>query len=120
MGKNRTLDEDIEALMAEWREISLTLPHAKAKMKRMDEMKKPRLALAMIAAGKAGVKVVAAQEREAYASDDFIQYLNEYEAAVVTYEALRLRSEGIMMKAELIRTREASNRREKNGYGVQG
>jgi len=112
------LDIKIERLMSEYRRCAAEIPVAKARMKKLEEMKKTRLALEMVQAGKEGHKTAAAQEREAYASDGYMVYLDDLERATIAYESLRVRMEGVSLEAELLRTREASRRSEQRGYGM--
>lgn len=88
--------------------------YAKAKSERiyLEEFRKSKKALLMRAAEIAGHKTGAAQEREAYAHDDYMALLEGLRAAVEQEEALRWLIVGAQAKIEAWRTIEANRRAE--------
>lgn len=88
--------------------------YAKAKSERiyLEEFRKSKKALLMRAAEISGHKTGAAQEREAYAHDDYMALLEGLRAAVEQEEALRWLIVGAQAKIEAWRTIEANRRAE--------
>lgn len=88
--------------------------YAKAKSERiyLEEFRKSKKALLMRAAEIAGHKTGAAQEREAYAHDEYMALLEGLRAAVEQEEALRWLIVGAQAKIEAWRTIEANRRAE--------
>jgi hypothetical protein len=88
--------------------------YAKAKSERiyLEEFRKSKKALLMRAAEIAGHKTGAAQEREAYAHDDYMALLEGLRSAVEQEEALRWLIVGAQAKIEAWRTIEANRRAE--------
>jgi hypothetical protein len=88
--------------------------YAKAKSERvyLEEFRKSKKALLMREAEIAGHKSAAAQEREAYASADYLVVLEGLKAAVEQEEALRWLIVGAQAKIEAWRTIEANRRAE--------
>lgn len=109
---------DIERIMHEYR--SRTGEYAKARARRtyIEEFKKSKLALLMRQADRDGFKSVASQEREAEASDEYLELLKALEAAVEAEERLRYDLRSLEMQAEVWRTLRADERFEKKSYGV--
>ena len=109
---------DIERILHEYR--SRTGDYAKARSRRtyIEEFKKSKLALLMRQADRDGFKSVAAQEREAEASDEYIELLKALEAAVEAEERLRYELRSLEMQAEVWRTLRADERFEKKSYGA--
>lgn len=88
--------------------------YAKAKSERiyLEEFRKSKKALLMREAEIAGHKSAVAQEREAYAHDEYMALLEGLRAAVEQEEALRWLIVGAQAKIEAWRTIEANRRAE--------
>lgn len=88
--------------------------YAKAKAERvyLEEFRKSKKALLMRDAEIAGHKSAVAQEREAYASPDYLVVLEGLKAAVEEEETLRWRIVAAQAKIEAWRTIEANRRAE--------
>jgi hypothetical protein len=88
---------------------------AKATHSYMAEFRKTVKARCMQAALAAGHTSVAAQEREAYASGEYVDHLMAISAAEEAAEALRWRLVTAQVALDVWRSQEASNRRIDNG-----
>jgi hypothetical protein len=88
--------------------------YARAKSERiyLEEFRKSKKAMLMREAEIAGHKSAVAQEREAYASPDYLAVLEGLKAAVEQEEALRWLIVGAQAKIEAWRTIEANKRSE--------
>jgi len=88
--------------------------YARAKSERiyLEEFRKSKKALLMREAEIAGHKSAVAQEREAYASPDYLTVLEGLKAAVEQEESLRWLIVGAQAKIEAWRTIEANRRAE--------
>lgn len=86
--------------------------YAKAKSERvyLEEFRKSKKALLMKVALKEGHSSVNAQEREAYADDDYTQLLEALGAAVETEEKLRWLIVAAQARIEVWRTMESTRR----------
>jgi hypothetical protein len=109
---------DIERLMHEYREKVGEYAKARAKRTYIEEFKKSKLAILMRQADRDGFKTVAAQEREATASDEYLLLLDGLQSAVEAEERLRYDMKSIEMQAEVWRTLRADERFEKKSYGA--
>ena len=109
--------QDIEALMHEYRETIKKYSSAKAQRTYIEEFRKSKFSLLMKEADRAGFKTAAAQEREAYSSDEYVEFLDGLRAAVEAEERLRYDLRAIEMEAEVWRTHRADERFEKKTYG---
>jgi hypothetical protein len=109
---------DIERIMHEYRERVGEYAKARAKRTYIEEFKKSKLALLMRQADRDGFKSVAAQEREAEASDEYIELLGALETAVEAEERLRYELRSLEMQSEVWRTLRADERFEKKSYGA--
>ena len=89
--------------------------HARATVKYLDEYRKTVKALAMRDAEVAGHKSAAAQEREAYASPQYVAHLEAMRTAEEVSETLRWRLVATEAAVEVWRSLEASNRRMDRG-----
>ena len=95
-------------------EIRAELPEATATLERTREKKKAVVALAMQRAGTQGFNSAAAQEREAYASKEYSDYLGELFDAVVKCESLRMKYKGLQTRTDIWRTQQSTRRAEMN------
>lgn len=88
--------------------------YAKAKAQRVyvEEYRKTKKALCMVAAEGNGFQTAAAQEREAYADPEYAELLKGLKAAVEEEERLRWLIIGAQAKIEVWRTIEANRRAE--------
>jgi hypothetical protein len=83
---------------------------AKADRVQVEEFRKSKKALLMIAAEKAGFTSMASQERQAYADPEYIEYLNALGAAVEKEEKLRWLMVSAQLKIECWRSLESTRR----------
>ena len=94
-------------------EIRAELPTAIAKQ--LKEKKKAVIALQMRKAEEVkGIKSAAGQEREAYASPEYAQWLSDYFDATVNAEGLRMQYKGLQTRTDIWRTQQSTNRAEMN------
>ena len=112
-----TSDDAIERRMQELRELSKDYAKAKAQQSYLDEFKKSKLAMLMKVAEKEGHTSAAAQEREARASDAYIELLDGLRDATERAESLRWQLQIAEIGSEVWRTQEANKRAERRGYG---
>lgn len=109
---------DIEWIMNEYRTRVGEYSKARAKRTYVEEFKKSKFAMLMREAERQGFKTAAAQEREAYACDEYVQLLDALREAVETEEKLRYEMKALEMQAEVWRTVRADERFEKKSYGA--
>lgn len=109
---------DIERLLEEYRNKVGEYSKARARRTYIEEFKKSKLAILMRQADRDGFKSVNAQEREAQASDEYIELLKALEVAVEAEERLRYDMRRLEMEAEVWRTLRADERFEKKAYGA--
>lgn len=111
-------DESVEKRMAELRETANKWAKANAQRDYLDEFKKSKLAILMKQAEVAGFTTAAAQEREARANSDYLTLLEGLREATETAEALRWQLRIAEAGIEIWRTRQATMRAERKGYGA--
>lgn len=111
-------DDPIERRMDQLRKTAKAFAAAFAQREYLDEFKKSKLAILMKKAEREGFTTSAAQEREARASDDYLELLDGLKAAVETSEALRWELKIAEIGAEVWRSKEATRRAERKGYGA--
>ena len=92
-------------------EIAEQYAEAKADVVNLDNIKKTVIAMEQKASGE---KSVAAQEREAYASESYRQWTLDSYAAVKRHEGLRLRLKAAEKWFDMVRTTESTKRAEMN------
>jgi hypothetical protein len=109
---------EIEQLMQEYREKVAEYAKARARRTYVEEFKKSKHALLMRQADRDGFKTVAAQDREALASDEYLALLDALSEAVEAEERLRYDMKALEMRAEVWRTLRADERFEKKAYGA--
>jgi hypothetical protein len=109
---------DIERIMHEYRERVGEYAKARAKRTYVEEFKKSKFAMLMREADRQGFKTAAAQEREAYACQEYLDLLDGLQAAVEAEERLRYDMKSLEMQAEVWRTLRADERFEKKSYGA--
>ena len=109
---------DIERLLDEYRGKVSEYSKARARRTYIEEFKKSKLAILMRQADRDGFKSVNAQEREAMASDEYLELLKALETAVEAEERLRYDMRRLEMEAEVWRTLRADERFEKKAYGA--
>lgn len=112
------MNNEIEQLMHEYREKIKEYAKARARRTYIEEFKKSKFAILMRQADRDGFKTAAAQEREAYSSDEYIDLLDGLREAVEAEERLRYDLRSLEMRAEVWRTLRADERFEKKSYGV--
>lgn len=111
-------DDAIERRMQELRETAAKFAKAYAQREYLDEFKRSKLAILMQKAERDGFTTAAAQEREARASKDYRELLEGLRDAVETSEALRWELKIAEIGAEVWRSKEATRRAERKGYGA--
>jgi len=86
--------------------------YAKAKSERIyiEEFRKSKKALLMQMAQLKGVETMAAQERDAYANEEYQELLKGLKIAVETEEKLRWQMLAAQLKVDIWRTEQANNR----------
>lgn len=109
---------DIEWIMNEYRNRVSEYAKARAKRTYVEEFKKSKFAMLMREAERQGFKTAAAQEREAYACDEYVHLLDALQEAVESEEKLRYEMKSLEMQAEVWRTVRADERFEKKSYGA--
>ena len=109
---------DIERIMHEYRERVGEYAKARANRTYVEEFKKSKFAMLMREADRQGFKTAAAQEREAYACQEYLDLLDGLQAAVEAEERLRYDMKSLEMQAEVWRTLRADERFEKKSYGA--
>lgn len=109
---------EIEFIMTEYRGKVGEYAKARAKRTYVEEFKKSKFAMLMKEAERQGFKTAAAQEREAYACDEYVQLLDALKEAVEAEERLRYDMKAIEMQAEVWRTLRADERFERKSYGA--
>ena len=99
----------------ELEEIITKLPEAIATLEQLKEKKKAIIALQMRKAEEVkGIKSAAGQEREAYASQEYQNWLSEYFDATVNAEALKMKYKGLQTRTDIWRTEQSTRRAEMN------
>lgn len=109
-------DHDLEKRLTYWREIKDKWAEAEARRVRLDNWRKVVLSEQMKEAEKRGVTAIAAQERDARASDAYKEAILALEAA--TEEAFQLNDERLMARtwAAAWQTERADQRKEREAY----
>lgn len=110
-------DQAIERRMQELRDTAKKYAAAKADEVYLDEFKKSKLAILMKDAEAAGVSSCAAQEREARASDAYLELLLGLKKATEESERLYWELQIARTGAGLWQTQQANQRAERKGYG---
>jgi hypothetical protein len=116
--KRAKMGNDIERLLHEYREKVDEYAKARARRTYIEEFKKSKHAILMRQADRDGFKTVSAQDREALASDEYIELLDGLKEAVEAEERLRYDLRALEMRAEVWRTLRADERFEKKSYGA--
>lgn len=111
-------DEVIERRMQELRDLSEKFAKAKAQESFLEEFRKSKLAMLMKDAEVNGHKSAVAQEREARASDAYVELLHGLRDATELAESLRWKLKVAEIGADVWRTLQASKRAEMRGYGA--
>ncbi len=112
------MNDPIEARLNDLRATAKKYATAFAMKEHLDEFKKSKLAILMKKYEREGFSTSAAQEREARADGEYIQLLEGLKAAIEESEALRWELKIAEIGAEVWRTKEASKRAERKGYGA--
>lgn len=92
------------------RDNAAAMAQAKADRVQLEEFRKSKLALLMKKAESAGQKTAAAQEREAYADSEYIEFLNALAAAVEKEEKIRWMMRAAEARIECWRSIESTRR----------
>lgn len=109
-------DHDLEKRLTYWRKASEEYATAEATRTRLDHWRKVVLAEQMQEAERRGVTAIAAQEREARASQAYKDAIDALESA--TEQSLRLNDERLMARtwAAAWQTERADQRKEREAY----
>lgn len=113
------MDEDIEIILTSLRDVGNRSAEARARRTYIEEFRKSKKALLMVQAEKAGITAANAQERYAYAHPEYLELLEGLRQAVEEDGKLYLALERARLKVEVWRTRQANDRAERKGYGMQ-
>lgn len=111
-------DEQLESAMNYIRDNAKNYAKAKAERVQLQEFRKSKKSLLMIQAEREGHKTAAAQEREAYASEEYTDLLDAIKGAIEAEEFYRYRMKAAELKVDIWRTRAANQRAERKGYGA--
>lgn len=111
------VDERIEARLTELRTMSNDFARAYAQRNFLEELKKTKIAVLMKQAEVEGHKSAAAQEREARASDEYVELLVGLQEATEQSEKLRWHLEIAKMNVQIWQTKESTKRMELQVYG---
>lgn len=106
----------VEKRLHEFRALADKAAKAKRIIAMMDEGKKSKLAVLMKKYMGQGFDSAVAQEREARADPEFLEFLKAYYDAVEDYESARLQLEVAKMGIQVWQTMESSRRVEMKAY----
>ena len=112
------MDNTIEKRLHELREVAGRYADAKAKKEYLEHFRKSKKAILMKQMESLGFNTLAAQEREALASLEYLQLLDGLREATREAERLRWELEIARIGSELWRTQQANQRIERKGYGA--
>ena len=111
-------DEQLERALNFIRDKASDYAKAKASRVYLMEFRKSKKSILMKHAMVSGYDTAAAQEREAYADDEYLELLEGIKIAVEQEETLRYQIKAAELKIDVWRTKEASRRKEMRHYGV--
>ena len=111
-------DETLERALNFIRDKAKEYAAAKANRIFLMEFRKSKKSLLMRNAELGGVLKLAAQERDAYADDEYIELLEGLKAAVEIEEMLKYQMKAAELKVDIWRTKQANQRSEKARYGA--
>jgi septum formation topological specificity factor MinE len=89
---------------------------ARAEVTYLEEFRKAKLAMLMKKAEVDGHKTAAAQEREAYADPEYMEFLKALKIATEAEARLRYEVKVLEASIEVWRTQQANERLERRGY----
>ncbi len=112
------MSEKAEARLSELRQMSEHYAQAYAEKTYLDEYRKSKLALLMQDAESRGFTSAAAQEREARASNEYIELLKNLRTATEQSEKLRWHLEVAKLGVAVWQTQNANERAERRAYGA--
>jgi hypothetical protein len=110
-------EDAIERRMSELRDTAKAFAKAYAQKEYLEEFKRSKLAMLMKQAESKGHTTAAAQEREARASNDYLELLQGLRDATEQAESLRWQLKIAEIASEVWRTRQSTRRAEMMGYG---
>ena len=111
-------DQALERALNFIRDKAKLYATAKANRVYLMEFRKSKKAILMRNAEIAGHKTGAAQEREAYADQEYLDLLEGIKAAVEQEELYRYQIKAAELKIDVWRTKESSRRSERQRYGA--
>lgn len=105
-------DGEIQIFKAlDWiRDNASAMASAKADRVQLEEFRKSKKAMLMVAAEKAGHNSAVAQEKQAYADPEYVEFLNALAAAVEKEERLRWLMVAAQCRIEVWRSLESTRR----------
>lgn len=106
------MSDVIETRFAQMQELADQFAEAQSQADHLSEFRKSKKALLMKQADVDGHKTAAMQEREAYASADYVELLDGLRAATERALSLKWRLELFRMKFDWARTQSANKRAE--------
>jgi hypothetical protein len=109
---------EIEQILTEYRSRVDSYAEYKSKRVYLEDFKKSLVATLMKQAEMQGHKTAAAQEREAYANQEYSKFLDGLSVAVKEEERLRYQLKSYEMEMEVWRTLRADERMERKAYGA--
>jgi hypothetical protein len=110
--------EKAEARLAEMREKAVIYSEAVAQKNYLEKFRESKLAILMKEAELVGHKTAAAQDREARASKDYIQLLEDLKTATEISEKLKWELEILKLGVAVWQTTQANERIDRKGYGA--
>jgi hypothetical protein len=112
------MSEKAEARLSELRSMSDEFAKAYADRAYLEEFRKSKLAMLMKDAEVAGFSSAAAQEREARASKEYVELLENLRTATEQSERLRWHLEVAKLGVAVWQTQQANERAERKAYGA--
>lgn len=111
-------DERLEKALSFIRDKAKDYAKAKAQHLHLKEFRKSKKAILMQHAETLGFKTSAAQEREAYANNEYVELLKGLQAAVEIEATLYYQLKAAELAIDIWRTRAANERAERGRYGA--
>jgi hypothetical protein len=110
---------DIEELIERYRQLADRYAPARATRGYLEDYKKSMIAMLMKEAEiKTGIRTTSGQEREAYASAQYMKLLEDLKTAVLEEEKIRYHLRAVEHEIEIFRTKSANERAERRAYGA--
>lgn len=110
----------LEERLHELREKAHEYAEARAEQVYLEHFRQSKLAILMKRHALDGHKTIAAQDREARADPEYLEFLQGLKAATEKAEKARYNLEVVKLAAGLWQTQEANKRAEMRAYGLTG